>query len=104
MPYLKKPFHSWPWNRNFADKKLSEVVPREELNSKFKGFPVAAANVEVKEPDSEILKKFDYGFITNDYNKLIQKTEPLLRWYAKFLAKKQKNILTLTSRELAIRY
>jgi len=33
--YLCLPFDEWPWERNFASKKLSELVPNDELVSKY---------------------------------------------------------------------
>ena len=104
VPYLREPFSSWPWNRNFADKKVSEVVPREELTSKYRGISVGATTATLKENEIEILKKFDDGFVTNDFDKLIQMTEPLFRWFSVVMAKKMPGVITLTSKELATRF
>ena len=42
------------------------------------------------------LAKFDDGFCTNDFEKLIDLTEPYFRWMAKVKDKKKPDKLTLT--------
>ena len=103
--YLRRPFSEWPWERNFADRKLSEVLPREEFAAKYKGLPgklVRQTTERIKHEENPIMKKFDDGFITNDYDKLIQMTEPLFRWTARMRSGKMRGSLTLTSREMAV--
>ena len=101
-PYLLLPFESWPWERNFAEKKVTDLVPREEMTAKFKRF--SAGNKITKEEKNMILELFDHGYITNDYDVLIQKTEPLFRLAAKMRARRLPGVLTLTSRDLAVRF
>ena len=102
LPYLKLPFSDWPWERKFANKKVVDVVPREELAARFRG--IAAATTAVLLEGNEILIKFDNGFITNDYDDLINKTEPLFRWQARCRARLAPELLTLSSRDMAIRF
>ena len=102
LPYIGLPFTDWPWERKFADKKVVDVIPREELTAKYRG--ITAATTAVKVEYNEILEKFDNGFITNDYDILIDKTEPLFRWAARCRAKKSPGKLTLTSRDMAITF
>ena len=83
---------------------MSEVVPREELTSKYRGISVGATTATLKEKEIQILKKFDDGFVTNDFDKLIQMTEPLFRWLSVVMDKKMPGILSLTSKELATRF
>ena len=102
---MRRPFSEWPWERNFADRKLSEVLPREEFAAKYKGLPgklVRQTTERIKHEENPIMKKFDDGFITNDYDKLIQMTEPLFRWTARMRSGKMRGSLTLTSREMAV--
>ena len=101
-PYMLLPFSSWPWERNFADKKVTDLVPREELTAKYRGL--SAGTKVIKEEKNTILELFEHGYITNDYDKLIKKTEPLFRWAAKVRALSMAGVLTLTSRDLAVRF
>ena len=103
-PYLKLPFHEWPWERKFAKRKMTEVVPREELNAKYRGFSGVAKKVKKKGDDDIIFKTLEGGFTTNGYSELIDRTEPWFRKLAKIRAEKKPGFLTLTSRELAMRY
>ena len=102
LPYIGLPFTEWPWERKFADKKVVDVIPKEELTARYRG--ISAATIAVNLEDNDIVKKFDDGFITNDYDILIDKTEPLFRWAARCKAKKSPDMLTLTSRDMAIRF
>ena len=97
---MRKPFSSWSWNRNLAEKKVTEMVPKNKLTAKFRS--VAAANAEVE--NNPILEKFDYGYITNDFDKLVEMTEPLFRWLAKHVAKTHPDVLTLNSRDMSLRF
>ena len=100
--YLHLPFSDWSWERDFADRKVTDVVPREELTAKYRGL--AAVTKAVTEETNIILEKFDNGFMTNDYDILIKKTEPYFRWSARVRAKRMTGLLTLTSREMAVRF
>ena len=75
--YLRRPFSDWPWERNFADRKLSEVLPREEFAAKYKDLPgklVRQTTEKIEHDENQIVKEFDDGFITNDLDKMIQMT------------------------------
>ena len=100
MAYMRKPFSSWPWNRNFAEKRVTEMVPKEELTAKFREVSATTNKVE----KNFVLEKFDYGYITNDFDKLIDMTEPLFRWLAGLRARKRPDVLTLTSREMSVKF
>ena len=82
QPYLRLPFSDWPWERKFADKKVVDVVSKEELTDRYRG--IAAATTAVQLEGNEILEEFDNGYNTNDYDVLINKTEPLFRWQARY--------------------
>ena len=99
LPYLRRPFKEWPWERNFEKMKMTEVVPKDELNPKFRSI-----NVVKLESENILVKRFDHGFDTNDYDKLISQTEPYFRWMAKTKAKTNSEKLTLTSRDLVVRF
>ena len=126
MAYLKEPFESWPWERNFAERKLTDLVPKDEIIAKFRkgqsincreenlfsglvsnnmeeGWVLQILNKSELE-NNMFLAKFDDGFCTNDFEKLIDLTEPYFRWLAKVKAKKKPDKLTLTSRELAVKF
>ena len=98
--YLYEEFSQWPWERKFTNRKISEAIPKKELASKYRGLVSTSKNTE----ENPILKLLDYGFITNEYDKLIDKTEPFFRWYSKHLSGKSPTKITLTSRDLAIRF
>ena len=100
LPYIRKPFVDWPWERNFAERKVSDAIPKEELKAQYRGCTASVTSGVVKNP---ILEKFEDGYITNDYDKLMDMTEPLFRWLARLRSKKSAQ-LTLTSRELAVRF
>ena len=100
--YMLLPFTEWPWNRNFADRKVAEVVPEKELAVKYRG--VAAVNEITMEKVNMIVTKFDGGFVTNDYDVLISMTEPYFRWIARYRASKEADKLCLTGRDMAIRF
>jgi hypothetical protein len=100
LPYMRLPFDDWPWERDFAERKVSEAIPKEELKAQYRGCTASTKTMEVKNP---ILEMFEDGYITNDYDKLIDKTEPLFRWLARFRSKRS-CLLTLTSRELTVRF
>ena len=102
QPYLRLPFSDWPWERKFADKKVVDVVPKEELTARYRG--IAAATTAVQLEGNEILEEFDNDYNTNDYDVLINKTEPLFRWQARCRARLAPELLTLTSRDMAIRF
>ena len=110
MPYLKLPFCDWPWERNFAHLKVSDAVPREELVSKYRGVSGAIkldktkTKMMEKFQENYIKRRFDDGYITNDYDKLIDKTEPFFRLIAKVRARKKTGQIKLSSRDHAIRY
>ena len=38
--YLQQPFEEWPWERNFATKKMTNIVPRIELTARYRGVHV----------------------------------------------------------------
>ena len=100
--YLKQPFCDWPWETNFAKLKVVDVVPREELVSKYRGV---AGTTKVENAEINFIEeKFDGGYITNDYDELIDKTEPLFRWLARMRARDRVDHLTFTSRDLAFRF
>ena len=100
--YVQLPFQDWPWERNFAARKMTDVVPREELTAKYRG--VSAGTKAVLEVSNEILKKLDNGYITHDYDELIDMTEPMFRWLARYKSTKKPGYLTMTSRDMAIRF
>ena len=50
------------------------------------------------------MKKLEYGFITNNYDKLMKMTEPIFRWLAKVRRKLNPGIMTLTSMDMARRF
>ena len=104
LPYIRQDFSLWPWERNFALKKMTEVVPREELSSKYRGVTGAIKRVTSRGDDDIILKTLQEGFVTNNYDDLINRTEPWFRWVASIRAKKKPGRLSLTSRDLAVRY
>lgn len=104
LPYLKQPFQEWPWERNFAMRKMTEVVPKEELTSKYRGLTGATKELTKKGEDDIILRTLEDGYITNDYDELVDRTEPWFRRLARIRAEKKPGFLTLTSRELAVRY
>ena len=104
FPYIRQPFEDWPWERNFAMRKMTDVVPREELTSKYRGLSGATKGVTEKGEDDIILRTLEKGYITNDYDDLINRTEPWFRRLASIRAEKKPELLTLTSRELAMRY
>ena len=79
LPYMRLPFDYWPWKRDFARRKISDAIPKEELKAQFRGCLASTSTVEVKNP---IFELFEDGYITNDYDKLIDKTEPFFRWLA----------------------
>ena len=43
--YLKKPFEEWPWERDFAEKKIHQTIPSDELTSKFRETEVGGVPV-----------------------------------------------------------
>ena len=98
--YLAEPFVNWPWERKFADKKLSETVPKEELAAKYRGMTgaVKASDKFERDPVQKLLRD---GYITNSWDKLIDKTEPTFRWLAKVRAKLTSGAGSRTSRDLA---
>ena len=49
------------------------------MAAKYRGMTAVTKNIEDKNP---IIEKFDGGYVTNDYDKLITLTEPLFRWIA----------------------
>ena len=100
LPYMREPFAEWPWERDFAERKVSDAIPREELKAQYRGCTASVTSGDVKNP---ILERFEDGYITNDYDKLMDMTEPLFRWLARLRSKKSAQ-LTLTSRELAVRF
>ena len=100
--YMLLPFAEWPWERNFSERKVTEVVPEQELAAKYRWM--AAGNKVIKEEENPIVTKFDGGFVTNDYDVLINMTEPYFRWIARIRAKKEDSKLTLTSRDMAVRF
>ena len=101
-PYMLKPFEEWPWERIFATRKVTDLVPRAEMTSKYRGL--SAGTKVIKEEENMILTMLDHGYITNDYDVLIQKTEPLFRWAAKVRASKMPDVITLTSRDMAVKF
>ena len=102
--YLRLPFDQWPWERNFAAKKMSDLVPKEELKSKFRGAANAVKSDKNSEKENEILELLDNGFVTNSYDVLISKTEPYFRWFARVKSKKNAELITMTSRDYAVRF
>ena len=120
--YMLQPFSDWPWERNFAERKLSDMVPKDEIAARYRGGRLVAGvasttnpndvysevtagtNVKKEVIENPIVKKFDDGYVTNDYDELISMTEPLFRWVARLRARRDPNLLTLTSRDLAVRF
>ena len=111
MAYMLLPFCEWPWERKFASMKVSDLVPREELLSKYRN--VAGQKISRYTTQDYLVEKFpcDYvkrvfkdGFVTNDYDVLIKRSEPFFRLIAKIRAGQVDGVLTLTSKELAVRY
>ena len=86
--YMRLPFADWPWERNFADRKLSDLVPQVELISKFRGVSSSLKNLDdsVFTETNPILVKLKFGYVTNDYDRLLSLTEPLFRWIAIYRA------------------
>ena len=77
------------------------MVPRDELTAKYRGLASATKAAKATNDnyeDNDILKKF----VTNEYDKLISRTEPLFRWLAWYKSRHSK-LLTMTSRDWAIR-
>ena len=104
--YLCLPFDEWPWERNFASKKLSELVPKDELVSRYRGINSALETGDFKPmfENNPILEKFQFGFITNDLDRLITLTEPMFRWLATHRSLTQPDLITLSSRDYAMRF
>ena len=122
--YMLQPFSDWPWERNFAERKLADMVPRDEIAARYRGgrlvavtatgrtnlgyqtcLYMAAGTMSKKEVmENPLVKRFEEGYITNDYDELITKTEPVFRYVARLRARKDPGKLTLTSRELAERF
>ena len=112
LKYIHLPFEEWPWERNFAAMKMTDVVPREELTAKYRGVTSstavlpchAVASVGDSDTADKFLKKLQYGFVTNSYDKLVKKTEPMFRWLGKVLRRLRSGCMTVTSRDLAMRF
>ena len=54
--------------------------------------------------NNPILEKFQFGFITNDLDRLITLTEPMFRWLATHRSLTQPDLITLSSRDYAMRF
>ena len=82
-------------------RKIVEVIPCQELSAKYRNM---AVNNTCKKEAEGIMVLFDGGYVTNDYDKLLDMTEPLFRWIAGYRSKKKSGSLALTSREYAAKY
>ena len=104
--YMRLPFTDWPWERNFADRKLSDLVPQEELISKFRGISSSLKNLDdsVFIETNSFLFKLRFGYITNYYDRLLILIEQLFRWLAKYRASGQASLIALSSRNYAVRF
>ena len=71
------------------------------MTAKYRG--IATVN-QIKNEENIIVTKFDGGYKSNDYDELINKTEPYFRWLAKVRSKKEPDRLMLTSRDMAVRF
>ena len=58
------PFSDWSWERNFAEKKVTDMVPRNEMAAKYRGMTAGTKNI--KEKTNPIVEMFDGGYLTND--------------------------------------
>ena len=81
--------------------------------SKYRGISINSVQKIATVESDDMLKLFgkDYikrifngGYVTNDYDELIRKSEPFFRLIAKIRTRCSDNILTLTSWDLAVRY
>ena len=115
--YLKTPIEEWPINRDFADKKSKVQLPMEEIRRPYReqllveesssAVVVNSAGNKVLggpgSPDNFVLQHFDYGKITNDWDKLIQKTAFLFQWMARVQCS-ELGAVELQAREMAITF
>ena len=40
--YMLQPFSDWPWERNFAERKLADMVPKDEIAARYRGGRLVA--------------------------------------------------------------
>ena len=87
--YLKLPVDEWPKNRNFAERKSKLKIPVNEVKKKYRSqieeydeasciLGKVAAGVDWPGGpgclDNSVLEKYDYGRITNCWEKLLRST------------------------------
>ena len=59
--YMLLPFSDWTWERNFANKKVTDMVPRNEMAAKYRGMTAGTKNI--KEKKNPIVEMFDGGYL-----------------------------------------
>ena len=116
--YLKKPIELWPINRDFSDRKSKVQLPMEEIRRPYREqllrehddsvVVVNRAGVEDVQVgpgclDNYVVKHFDYGNVTNDWNKLLQKTAYLFKWFVR-LGCLGEGSVEMLAREMAITF
>ena len=114
--YLKKPVEEWPLNRLFAEKKKIPF-PAEEVKRKFRNQVDIAGDILKGEGvvvhgdddmggpgslDNYVLKRYDYGKKTNDWNELVQSTSSLFCWLIRFRDGSAEQSVELLAREMAV--
>ena len=48
--YMLQPFSDWPWERNFAERKLADMVPRDEIAARYRGGRLVADSYQQGQP------------------------------------------------------
>ena len=106
--YLRKPVGMWPVDRNFADRK-SVKLPASEIRKPYRDYLASYIGVGAEQDvchgagvrhgqcgglgagadmvgpgslDNYVVKYFDFGRKTNDWEKLVKKTSFLFKWLA----------------------
>ena len=88
--YLYLPREEWPFERKFADQKVTVGIPKEELRKKYKEMPehtISAIDGLVDAgtvPENWIAEALDWGYKTNDWNVLISKTAVFFKPFLEF--------------------
>ena len=128
--FLWGPRSEWPIERRFAtDRKAQIQIPTTEINQKYRNMlpsqqtvvslsqleVIAKKETELKvtatktqevisgpeDSENPIVKLFDGGYSTNDWEVLIEKTAILFRWLEKVIKKKQDK-MAITARNMAV--
>ena len=132
--FLREPEVNWPVDTNYAEKKNSIKIPRQEVNKKYRDLidgtevNIRLGQLEVlgkqieegggkprdtdvvaeltddlrgpEHPNNPIVEKFQGGYITNDWEKLIRRTANLFKWIT-VIVKKNTEQKEVNERDMA---